>query len=76
MRHFFWRLNFLLLSIATYSGQMYLAAATLAGELHPAWSYRSKELMTRYAKVKAYEAGERVEGGASSRRSIRPRTTP
>ncbi len=46
MQHLFWRLNFLLLSGATHSGQMYHEAAALAGELDPGWNYRSKELRT------------------------------
>lgn len=63
MLHLFWRLNFLLLSGATHTGQMYHEAAALARELDPAWSYRSAELTTLYAKAKAYEAGEKVEFG-------------
>ena len=73
MQHLFWRLNFLLLSGATHSGQMYHEAAALAGELDPAWSYRSKELMTLYAKAKAYEAGEKVSFGG---REYAPLYTP
>ncbi|HQT51697.1 MULTISPECIES: hypothetical protein [unclassified Acidovorax] len=60
MQHLFWQLNFLLLSGATHSGQMYHEAAALAREIDPAWGYRTAELMTLYAKAKAYEAGERV----------------
>lgn len=63
MTHLFWRLNFLLLSGATNSAQMYHEAAALARELDPRWNYRSKELMTLYAKAKQYEAGEKVEFG-------------
>jgi hypothetical protein len=63
MKHLFWHLNFLLLSGATYSGQMYHEAAALAAELAPGWNYRSKELMTLYAKAKQFRAGERVEFG-------------
>jgi len=63
MQHLFWRLNFLLLSGATHSGQMYHEAAALARELDPQWSYRSAELMTLYSKAKAHEAGEKVEFG-------------
>lgn len=63
MQHLFWRLNFLLLSGATHSGQMYHEAAALAGELDAGWNYRSKELMTLYSKAKAYEAGEKVTLG-------------
>ena len=63
MMHLFWRLNFLLLSGATNSAQMYHEAAALARELDSSWNYRSKELMTLYAKARQYEAGERVEFG-------------
>jgi len=63
MQHLFWRLNFLLLSGATNSTQMYHEAAALARELDPQWSYRSAELMTLYSKAKAFEAGEKVEFG-------------
>ncbi len=63
MKHLFWRLNFLLLSGATNSAQMYHEAAALARELDSSWNYRSKELMTLYAKAKQYEAGEKVEFG-------------
>jgi hypothetical protein len=73
MLHLFWRLNFLLLSGATHSGQMYHEAAALARELDPAWSYRSQELMTLYAKAKAFEAGERIEFGG---RQFPPLYTP
>lgn len=61
MLHLFWRLNFLLLSGATNSRQMYYEAAALARELDPAWLNNSKELMTLYAKAKQFEAGEKVE---------------
>lgn len=63
MRHLFWRFNFLLLSGATHSSQMYYEARTLASELAPAWAFRDKELMTLYSKAKAYEAGEKVSFG-------------
>lgn len=63
MQHLFWRLNFLLLSGATNSSLMYAEAAALAGELDPQWGYRSKELMTLYAKAKEFEAGEKVTLG-------------
>ncbi len=42
---------------------MYHEAAALARELDSSWNYRSKELMTLYAKAKQYEAGEKVEFG-------------
>lgn len=60
MQHLFWRLNFLLLSGATNSKQMYHEGAALANELDPQWNSRSKELMTLFGKAKAYEAGEKV----------------
>ncbi|RMO82511.1 hypothetical protein ALQ33_200103 [Pseudomonas syringae pv. philadelphi] len=63
MQHLFWRLNFLLLSGATNSGQMYYEATALARELDPQWNSRSKELMTLYSKAKAHEAGEKVSFG-------------
>lgn len=63
MQHLFWRLNFLLLSGATNSKQMYHEATALARELDPEWNSRSKELMTLFSKAKAYEAGEKVTFG-------------
>ncbi len=73
MLHLFWRLNFLLLSGATNSAQMYHEAAALARELDSSWNYRSKELMTLYARAKQYEAGEKVEFGG---RQFAPLYTP
>ena len=63
MQHLFWRLNFLLLSGATNSKQMYHEASALARELDPQWNSRSKELMTLFFKAKAFEAGEKVSFG-------------
>jgi len=63
MQHLFWRMNFLLLSGATHSGQMYHEAAALARELDPRWSYASRELMTLYSKAQDHEAGKTVEFG-------------
>lgn len=60
MQHLFWRLNFLLLSGATNSKQMYHEASALARELDPQWNSRSRELMTLFSKAKAFEAGEKV----------------
>jgi hypothetical protein len=40
---------------------MYHEAVALAREIDPRWTYRSAELMTLYAKAKAFEAGEVVE---------------
>jgi hypothetical protein len=54
-------LNFLLLSGATNSSQMWHEAAALARELDPSWGYASAELSTLYRKAQAFEAGERVE---------------
>lgn len=73
MQHLFWRLNFLLLSGATNSRQMYHEAAALARELDPSWTYRSQELMTLYSKAKANEAGETVEFNG---RKVPPLYTP
>lgn len=73
MQHLFWRLNFLLLSGATHSSQMYYEAQALAGELAPAWAYRDKELMTLYSKAKAYEKGEKISFGG---REFAPLYTP
>ncbi len=73
MQHLFWRLNFLLLSGATNSSQMYHEAVALARELDPSWTYRSQELMTLYAKAKQYEAGETVDFGG---RQYPPLYTP
>ena len=67
MKHLFWHLNFLLLSGATHSGAMYHEAKALARELSPNWNdYRSKELMTLYAKAKQFEAGEKIEFGGKT----------
>jgi hypothetical protein len=73
MMHLFWRLNFLLLSGATNSREMFKEAAALAAELDPRWTHRSAELRTLYRKAKAFEAGERVEFGG---RELPPLYTP
>lgn len=73
MQHLFWRLNFLLLSGATNSKQMYHEASALARELDPQWNSSSKELMTLFSKAKAYESGERVSFGG---RDYPPLYTP
>ncbi|MFJ2332479.1 replication protein [Pseudomonas helleri] len=70
MLHLFWQLNFLLLSGATNSKQMYHEAAALARELDPKWKSRSKELMTLFSKAKAYESGERVSFGGKDYPSL------
>lgn len=66
MKHLFWRLNFLLLSGATHSSQMFHESAALAFELDPSWSYCSRELMTLYSKAKEYEAGKKITLGGKS----------
>ncbi|MER1082074.1 replication protein, partial [Pseudomonas aeruginosa] len=66
MKHLFWRLNFLLLSGATHSSQMFHESAALAFELDPSWSYSSRELMTLYSKAKEYEAGKRITLGGKN----------
>ncbi|CEE60322.1 Replication protein [Xanthomonas citri pv. citri] len=63
MTFLFWMLNFLLLSGATHSSQMFHEAAALAAEIDPRWGYNCKELSTLYAKAKAYNAGEKVTFG-------------
>lgn len=63
MQHLFWRLNFLLLSGATNSVQMWHEATALAHELDPSWGYGSSELSTLYRKAKAAEAGDTVDLG-------------
>lgn len=61
MKFLLWELNFLMLSGAVHSTRMYPEAAALAKEIDPAWGYHSEELMTLYAKAKAWNAGEAVE---------------
>lgn len=61
MQHLFWQLNFLLLSGATNSGQMWHEAAELARQIDPRWSYGSDALSTLYSKAKQYESGKTVE---------------
>jgi hypothetical protein len=63
MQHLFWQLNFLLLSGATNSVDMFREGAALARAINPAWSYRSDELGTLYRKAKEVEAGRPVEFG-------------
>lgn len=63
MLHLFWQLDFLLLSGATNSRQMYHEAAALARALDASWGYSSHELMTLYAKARAYESGQKVTFG-------------
>lgn len=60
MLHLFWQIDFLLLSGATNSRQMFHEAAALARQIDASWGYSSAELMTLYAKARAHEAGEKV----------------
>jgi hypothetical protein len=61
MKSLLWRLNFLLLSGATHSNQMFYEAKALAKEIDPAWNNRPAELSTLYAKAKAFNAGDKIE---------------
>lgn len=61
MQHLFWQLNFLLLSGATNSQQMWHEAAALARAIDPAWHHDKSALSTLYNKAKAFEAGEQIE---------------
>ena len=63
MKTLIWQLNFLLLSGAAHSSQLWHEAAALAREIDPNWSYRTPELSTVYHKAKAYNAGEKIEIG-------------
>ena len=56
-----WHLNFLLLSGATNTAQMWHEAAALAREIDSSWGYRSPELSTLFRKAKELEAGVTVE---------------
>ena len=60
MQHLFWQMNFLLLSGATHSSQMWYESAELARQIDPAWNCRTPELSTLYHKAKAFNAGEKV----------------
>lgn len=61
MLHLHWRLNFLLLSGATHSGQMFYEAEALAREIMGGWQHRPEELSTLYQRAQQMEAGETVE---------------
>ena len=61
MLHLHWQLNFLLLSGATHSSQMYHEARELARQIAPGWKHAEAELSTLYHKAQAYNAGEKVE---------------
>jgi hypothetical protein len=57
----FWSLNFLLLSGATHSGQMFHEARALAREIGFLDGWNEGDLSTLYRKAQAYERGERIE---------------
>jgi len=57
----FWSLNFLLLSGATHSGQMFHEARALAREIGFLQGWTEGDLSTLYRKAQAHERGERVE---------------
>ena len=63
-KYIHWVLNFLLLSGAAHSSNMFYEAQALVREVCPDFA-RDKEvrsvLSTLYAKAKAYEAGEKIE---------------
>jgi hypothetical protein len=57
----FWCLNFLLLSGATHSGQMFHEARALAHEIGFLDDWSEADLSTLYRKAQAFERGEVVE---------------
>jgi len=57
----FWSLNFLLLSGATNSAQMFYEARALAREIGFFDGWGEDELSTLYRKAQAFERGERIE---------------
>jgi hypothetical protein len=61
MLFLFWQLNFLLLSGAAYSRNLYYEASALARGIDPSWTHCSAELKTLYAKAKEFEAGQQIE---------------
>jgi len=61
MMHLFWQINFLLLSGATNTGQMWHEAQALARAIDPQWHHDKSALSTLYSKAKAFEAGEKIE---------------
>lgn len=61
MSNLFWQLNFLLLSGATNSVQMWHEAVALARAIDPSWHYDKSALSTLYAKAKQFGAGEKIE---------------
>ncbi len=61
MTWMFWMLNFLLLSGATHSGQMFHEARALAREIGFLDGWHESDLSTLYRKAQAFEQGERIE---------------
>jgi hypothetical protein len=57
----FWSLNFLLLSGATNSAQMFHEARALAREIGFLEGWNEGDLSTLYRKAQAFERGERIE---------------
>jgi len=69
----FWSLNFLLLSGATHSGQMFHEARALAREIGFLQGWTEGDLSTLFRKAQAFERGERIEHGG---REYPPLYTP
>lgn len=61
MLHLFWQFNFLLLSGATNSNQMYYEAAALAHNFDPTWKYDKGTLSSLYQRAIRFERGEKTE---------------
>lgn len=61
MLHLFWQFNFLLLSGATNSNQMYYEAAALAHNFDPTWKYDKGALSSLYQRAVRFEKGEKTE---------------
>lgn len=61
MLHLFWQFNFLLLSGATNSNQMYYEAAALAHNFDPTWRYDKGTLSSLYQRAIRFEKGEKTE---------------
>jgi hypothetical protein len=69
-----WCLNFLLLSGAVHSSQLFQEAQALVREVCPDFSKEVRSILsTLYRKAQAYEAGEKVEFGG---RDYPPLYTP
>ena len=73
MLFMFWSLNFLLLSGATHSGQMFHEARALAREIGFLDEFKESDLSSLYRKAQEFEAGKKVEWGG---RSYPPLYTP